>query len=550
MPPMPLGPGSGRSGPPTEAAADGLLDALVGLADAEPEVALLGHPALESVPSDRIEAAIKAAMTDLSSDRGAVAVRLVEELAEPSLFDALADALVDQPDLGVDLLYRTLEVLEGTGRIEARPDLFALREELIEALDGEDASLEGLIDQIEEDPEDVWFALQGLAEIEPEVRAEIVAELGTGGSIGPGTAELLRLLSYAHDPTLRRSAIDALEAADRSEKSGNGDEEDTSPQRALRDLAVHHPDPEVAERARRWIGGRGRADRDLPVTTPRPRIVASLVSGLDGLGRGQVAIVAEDSDRELRVAVAFDCDVTSGIREAVGRIAPLADPEPAEALLAELRSRPDCDTVEGRHELALGLLSGALLLCGPETPPSLRYWLERTVGPNHRPRPFAGVSSATEDPLAEVAPPTFEEMPGRVAEVLDACPSWLDTSPLTFELAEELLLRWDGAPPDPDRDAGAYRFLFEHRLQGQLELYRRMLSWMGWLWQAAGATKLARSALALVEQLSDPQHVVPAHPFTAALSTRSLAAAQQSLRLGFDPRKSTARGHLGGPSNV
>ncbi len=138
-------------------------------------------------------------------------------------------------------------------------------------------------------------------------------------------------------------------------------------------------------------------------------------------------------------------------------------------------------------------------------------------------------------------------MPARVAEVLDACPSWLDNSPLTFELAEELLLRWDGAPPDPDRDAGAYRFLFEHRLRGQLELYRRMLSWMGWLWQAAGATELARSALTLVEQLSDPQHVVPAHPFTAALSTRSLAAAQQALRLGFDPRKPVTKGHLGGP---
>ena len=81
--------------------------------------------------------------------------------------------------------------------------------------------------------------------------------------------------------------------------------------------------------------------------------------------------------------------------------------------------------------------------------------------------------------------------------VLDACPSWLDSSPLTFELAEEIWLREGRAAADPDRDAGAYRFLFEHRLIHCLELYRRMLLWMAWLWKFSGEVELSRSALGL-----------------------------------------------------
>jgi hypothetical protein len=78
------------------------------------------------------------------------------------------------------------------------------------------------------------------------------------------------------------------------------------------------------------------------------------------------------------------------------------------------------------------------------------------------------------------------------------------------------------------RDAGAYRFLFEHRLLGQLERYQRMLLWSAWLWRASGEAELARSAVALAWQLSDAQHVVPGHPFAVALTTRSLAAARRS----------------------
>jgi hypothetical protein len=123
-------------------------------------------------------------------------------------------------------------------------------------------------------------------------------------------------------------------------------------------------------------------------------------------------------------------------------------------------------------------------------------------------------------------------MPRRAELVLDACPNWLDESDLTIEIAREITLREGDREPDPQRDAGAYRYLFEHRLLGQLELYRRMLYWMASFWQAAGAEELGQSALALAAQLSDAEYAVPGHPFTVALTTRSLKLAQARLRGG------------------
>ncbi len=178
-----------------------------------------------------------------------------------------------------------------------------------------------------------------------------------------------------------------------------------------------------------------------------------------------------------------------------------------------------------------GCSPGALLVCGPETNPVLRYWLERTVGPEFRPRPFGGL--VRDEELASHA---LEAMDEPVALILDACPDWVDASDLTYEIAEEIALRSGEEPPDPRRDAGAYRYLFEHRLLGRLEHYRRMLLWMASFWQSSGDPGLARSSLALAWQLSDPQHAVPGHPFTVALTTRSLIAAQEDIRSGQDRR--------------
>ena len=144
------------------------------------------------------------------------------------------------------------------------------------------------------------------------------------------------------------------------------------------------------------------------------------------------------------------------------------------------------------------------------------------------PSPFAGWDPASLP---------FVEAPARAEAVLDACPSWIDSSWLTYDLAEEIALRPGDPSPDPRRDAGAYRYLFEHRLREQVELFRRMLFWMASFWGFSGDDSLGRSALALAVQLSDAQHVVPGHPFTVALTTRSLIAAQADLRRGVDPRR-------------
>jgi hypothetical protein len=147
--------------------------------------------------------------------------------------------------------------------------------------------------------------------------------------------------------------------------------------------------------------------------------------------------------------------------------------------------------------------------------------------------------------LPEPDPPSIPEpeMAARADDVLDACPSWLDQSALTFELAEEISLREGSLTPDPVRDAGAYRFLFEHLLIHRLEMYRRMLLWTAWVWQSSGRSELSRSAFALASQLSDEQYEVPSHPFTVALSTRSLQAAQDLIQTAEDPRQHRRPGH-------
>ena len=64
---------------------------------------------------------------------------------------------------------------------------------------------------------------------------------------------------------------------------------------------------------------------------------------------------------------------------------------------------------------------------------------------------------------------------------------------------------------------------------------------MASFWDASDRPDLARSALALDRQLADPQHAVPAHPFTVELTTRSFRAARSDLGQGRDPRDDGAR---------
>jgi len=251
------------------------------------------------------------------------------------------------------------------------------------------------------------------------------------------------------------------------------------------------------------------------------RVTRCLVAPVDGQGRSSIVISVNKLAQ--RRTAAFLCDVQRGIRDVFGEVEP--ESPRAGRLLDDVNQQTGADCVRDVPELALGLLAGSLMLCGPAVPAAVRDWLDGTLGREFQPAGFP----ATIPGLGPSSIPG-EEIPERAHALLDACPSWLDASPLTFELAEEIRLREGRPAADPDRDAGAYRFLFEHRLIHRLELYRRMLLWMAWLWKCSGQVELSKSAWALAAQLSDEQYAVPSHPFTVELTTRSLKAAQVGLR--------------------
>ena len=114
------------------------------------------------------------------------------------------------------------------------PELAERWDELNEALD-DAGSIEELVGQIEDDPEGIWLALQGLVAVEPEVRPEIVAGLARV-PLGPGLIEFLRLLAYSHDEPTRAAALAALSADPGRRPALRGawlDLADPSPRRAV-----------------------------------------------------------------------------------------------------------------------------------------------------------------------------------------------------------------------------------------------------------------------------------------------------------------------------
>jgi hypothetical protein len=472
---------------------------------------------VESFPVDRLREVVRSRLRELGGADGEAILRVVEAYATPGLLHELAVALEDQPALAPERAWGALTLLDGAGVLENYPVLVERWEELNESLE-EDDSLGTLVEQLEEEPEGSWVALQGLGSVEPEVRAEIIEGLADFPT-GPGLVAFLRLLAFAHDPETRRAALEAL--------AGRDDPEHRS---AWGGIAHDHPIAEVRELARRRLGKGAEAAIAGALSgssRARPEPVGDLVTGVDGTGRATIIVASRDRGRW--VVASFVCDVWRGIVEAYGQVGD--DPAAASVIFEEVAADRTRDVIEDAPGLASGLLAGSLMLCGPETNPALRYWLERTVGPEFRARPFAEYFEdlhPSRHPLAEMAEPS--------RLILDACPDWVDVSALTFDIAEEIALRSIDARPDPRRDAGAYRYLFEHRLVGRLEHYRRMLLWMAAFWEASGDPDLARSAMILSWQLSDPQHAVPAHPFTVELSTRSLLAALANLDSAMDPR--------------
>lgn len=256
-----------------------------------------------------------------------------------------------------------------------------------------------------------------------------------------------------------------------------------------------------------------------------PRLIEGVVSAVDGAGTGFVGLVSFDHG-EL-VAVGFRCGVIDGILHFVGRSG--IDETDVAAFLGDLIDRAPGGVVARSPALASSILGGCMLINQSldgnvsRDRGDLDHWIARTLGADFRPRPFLALASEA-DPSAI----PHADLVDRVREILDACPDWLDRSPLTARMAAEILLR-ERSLPDPARDLGAYRYLFEHAIQKRLELDRRSLLWMSLVWSANDLPRRADAARTLAWQLSDPQHIVPSHPYIIELCTRSLAAAQLEL---------------------
>jgi len=384
-------------------------------------------------------------------------------------------------------------------------------------MNSEDRTLWEIVEQLENDPQERWHALEGLASVELEVRLSIIDEL-SHDSLRSGALTLLRLLSTARDPRTRVAARAALRRADAGACLGHGHDAPAPPTLASQETHV----PCQTTRT-------GLEQSETVMLAPEQteaRVAHCLVAPVDGRGRGTIVISVTKLAQQRTAA--FLCDVRRGIRDVFGEVEP--ESPRAGRLLDDVNQQTGADGVRDVPELALGLLAGSLMLCGPAVPAAVRDWLDGMLGREFQPARFPATI-----PGLDPASIPGEEIQERARAVLDACPSWLDASPLTFELAEEIRLREGRLAADPDRDAGAYRFLFEHRLIHRLELYRRMLLWMAWLWQCSLQVELSKSAWALASQLSDEQYTVPSHPFTVELTTRSLKAAQ--VRLGTKARR-------------
>jgi hypothetical protein len=365
-----------------------------------------------------------------------------------------------------------------------------------------------LFRQLEEDPGEYWLALEGMTALELDIRESIFEELALHRE-RPEIARLLGLLASSSDAATRRLAAGALDRE-----------------------AVDLDQPLTVVPQGQQPGGQARAlaiASDADATNAPPavspvRMARCLVTPMNGDGRGWVVVSTSHADQ--RRTAAFLCDINEGVVDVFGDVETESDQ--AGALIDQVRAHAQLTCSIDDPELALGLLAGTLSL-NPSGQPAqaIRDWLEGTLGRGFRPASFVVVVPELQSALDHDAHIAISDC---AQLVLSACPSWLDRSTLTFQLAEEISLREAKCKADPARDAGAYRFLFEHRLIHQLEVYRRMLWWMAGLWNSSGEHRLSHAALALAAQLSDEQFAVPSHPFTVQLTTRSLRAAQTQLR--------------------
>jgi hypothetical protein len=409
-------------------------------------------------------------LRELGGPGGELMLALIEGLARDDLFSALAAALEGQPDLAPDLAWTAIEVLEGTGRIESNPTLSSLRDELEEAL-AEVVPLAELAREIEEDPDSIPLAVAALARIEPEVRLEIIGGLGAEAAT-PALINFLESLARSDDSRTREAASEAL----------------------------------------RHATGRGACE--LATTSHAPALIASVVGPLDADGRGTILLVSEGASGH--VFARFECDVREGIVAAsfASGLARDQATDRAEEVAGTLgpEAARDCPIS------AKLFLAGSAWLSEASLAEGAKAGLRATLGEMFEPRPIFA------DPGAIMNGPTTAADPFDDARaILSRRPEWHDRSPLARDLAVEIRLRGESALPDPGRDPGPFRVLFEGRILGRIELYRRMLLWSAMVWQEAGEPPLSQAAMRIVAALGDPQNAVPGTPFLEELMIRSLA---------------------------
>jgi hypothetical protein len=441
-----------------------------------------------------LRAALRGRLADLRGARGSVVLRLVEAYADEMLAIELAEALADQPDLPPDRAWEALMIVQGMGLLEAYPELAERLDEIDAIVDEGEVSLDELARQLDEGEENLWIALQGLSGIEPSVRIEIVRGLAAREPMTRGIVSLLQLLARGSDPVTRDVAAEAL---------WNLDVDD-----------VFIP----LEPAREIIPSGDEAIAGIAGTVVRQALVSSLDSG----GRGRVILVSQ-TGAVWPVAV-FTCDVMQGIVGVTGRVAESI--EEVQSAIAMMTADPRRLWTDGAGGVAVALLAGSLMLGDGGDESDVHDWLQTTLGTPLAPLPIRA-------PGVERDEGEFTHEAALLASraVLGALPEWIDESEMMDEFAEELLLREERSP-DPERNSGAYRFLFENRLLERLELDRRMLIWMAIFWRANGERHLADAAVRLAEQLADEQNAVPGHPFIVELTTRSLIASQKRLEGG------------------
>src|SRR4051794_40729490 len=160
----------------------------------------------------------------------------------------------------------------------------------VDAFPTDDSSLEGLVAQLEQDPDQCQGAFEGLESLEQETRLRIIRGLRDVPT-GPGVVNLLRLLKDSDDGATRDLSLAVLE-----EFRGSPDLECPAEEDAPVDLSV-------------WTG----PSRELMPTRDRdlPRPVRTLITAVDGSGRGTI-VVSSTLGQERRTAV-FLCDLLRGI---------------------------------------------------------------------------------------------------------------------------------------------------------------------------------------------------------------------------------------------